>query len=239
MGRKIDKIFLVVDGPGRRSMSVQFSPPSLLRSSEHEELSKIVLSGTVLDLGGDRRSDYQAVFGGKYILTTVNYDQKTRPDIVHDLETPLSIVSSSFDNVLLINVLEHIFHYRELLAESFRVLKLGGQIVVVVPFLFPVHPSPSDYHRFTAEALRKELGDLRFENIEIISLGGGVFSACYLSIDRLLPRVIQWMSYYSLRYFVQLLDVLMIVSARAFKKKYNPAHYALGYCVTAQKLAHE
>src|SRR3989344_6165360 len=108
---------------------------TLLRNAEHDALKRVTLSGTVLDLGGDRRSDYQSVFNGTYTLTTLNADKNAEPDIVHDLETPLPIEKSSFDNVLLINILEHIFNYRELLAESARVLKHGGQSVIVVPFL--------------------------------------------------------------------------------------------------------
>jgi len=208
---------------------------TLLRNAEHDALKRVTLSGTVLDLGGDRRSDYQSVFNGTYTLTTLNADKNAEPDIVHDLETPLPIEKSSFDNVLLINILEHIFNYRELLAESARVLKHGGQSVIVVPFLFPAHPSPSDYRRFTGEALRAELEVLGFENIKITPLGGGVFSACYLLIDRLMPWLLRFLSYYSVRYLAVLLDGVLVRVARMLKKKYVPSDYALGYCVTAKK----
>lgn len=216
-------------------MTKRHGTSSLLRAAEHQALSRVILSGTVLDLGGDKRSEYRSLFKGDYTVTTLNLDDATAPDIKHDLETPLSIASASFDNVLLINVFEHIFNYQQLLAESARVLKPGGKLVMVVPFLFPAHPSPSDYRRFTAEALQGEFECLKFEDIEIIPLGTGVFSACYLFVDRLLPRTVQLVSHYSLRYVVKALDTIAIASANLMKRKYDPAHYALGYCVTARK----
>ena len=211
------------------------STPSLLRDAEHEELRQLTLSGAVLDLGGDRRSDYQTLFKGTYTFTTLNADPRATPDIVHDLEIPLPIDSATFDAVLLINVLEHIFHYQELLAESVRVLKPGGLLIVVVPLLFPVHPSPHDFYRFTEETLTKESEHLDLRNVQIMPLGGGVFSVCYLLIDRLLPRPLRFISYYTLRYAVRPLDSMLTSIARALRKKYEPSDYALGYCVTMQK----
>lgn len=127
--------------------------PSLLRVEEHNALAGITLSGRVLDLGGDKHSEYLRFFNGTFETTTLNLSEAVQPDIVHDLEQPLPIADGLYDHVLLINVLEHIFDYRALLRETVRVVKLGGSVVVVVPFLFPVHPSPNDYHRFTSSAL--------------------------------------------------------------------------------------
>lgn len=208
---------------------------TLLRRAEHQALSHLTLHGKVLDFGGDSRSTYRRFFKGSAEFTLVNFSPESAPDIVHDLEHPLPMASATFDGVLLVNVLEHIYHYQQLLTESARVLKPGGQIVVVVPFLFPVHPSPHDYWRFTGEALAKILADAGFRDIKVEPLGGGVFSARYLSIDRLMPRIIRFTGYYTCRYIALALDVIFTATARALGKKYHPADYALGYCVTARK----
>lgn len=208
---------------------------TLLRRAEHEALTHITLEGKALDLGGDSRSTYRQFLKGSPAFTILNFSPESAPDIVHDLEQPLPVDSSSYDGVLLINVLEHIFNYQQLLAESARVLKPGGKIVVVVPFSFPVHPSPRDYWRFTGEALKKLLVDLGFQNIAITSLGSGVFSARYVALDRLMPSPIRFVSYYTCRYIVRALDMLFTSTARALGKKYDPADYALGYGVTATK----
>jgi len=212
------------------------SIPSLLRLEEHRALSEITLSGMVLDLGGDKNSEYLRFFSGRFDTTTLNFSEKARPDILHDLETPLPIANNEYDHVLLINVLEHIFEYRSLLQEVTRVVKSGGNIIIVVPFLFPVHPSPDDFHRFTASTLKKELSKGGFDDISVKSLGGGVFASRYVLLDRLLPKAIRVLNFYTLRYCVTILDILIEFFARRFHKKYNKADYALGFCATARKI---
>lgn len=209
--------------------------PSLLRVAEHEALSRIELKGKVLDLGGDNRSVYLSLFKGEFTCTTVNLDRAAQPDVFHDLEKPLPLESHSYDAVLLINVLEHIYNYKELLSEAARVLKPGGKAVIVVPFLFPEHPSPKDFHRFTRETLKRLCEAAGLHDVHIQTLGRGVFSAQHLLIDRLLPKPLRFVNYYVVRFFVLLGDHLFAKTARVLSKGYNPAHYALGYCVVAKK----
>ena len=130
---------------------------TLLRLAEHKALSRVQLSGRVLDLGGDTHAEYRAYLKGQHAITSVNMDPATSPDITHDLETPLPITSGAYDHVLLINVLEHVYEYRQLLAEAYRVVRPGGTVTVVVPFLFPIHPDPHDFWRFSGETLRTRL----------------------------------------------------------------------------------
>jgi SAM-dependent methyltransferase len=209
--------------------------PSLLRLEEHRALSQMVLSGRVLDLGGDKKSNYLQFFQGRFETTTLNMSEDARPDIMHDLEKLLPIEDASYDHTLLINVLEHIFNYRALLGEAKRVTRSGGSVVIVVPFLFPVHPSPEDYHRFTASALQKECEALGLQVASIETLGRGVFSARYVLLDRLLPKPLRLLSFYTLRYITYGADALFASLAKALGKKYDPREYALGYCLVAHK----
>jgi len=208
---------------------------TLLRRAEHEALSRISLDGEVLDLGGDKRSTYRKFLKGDANYTIVNLDPESSPDIAHDLEQSLPVAAQSFDAVLLINVLEHIFNYQQLLEESRRVLKPGGKIVIVVPFMFPVHPSPHDYWRFTSEALARVLADIGFQDITSTPLGSGVFAARYVALDRLMPGAIRLIGCYTFRYIALALDALFTATARALGKKYDPADYALGYMIVAKR----
>ena len=162
-------------------------------------------------------------------MKTTNLDGATKPDIVLDLEKPLLVPDVSYDGVLLINVLEHIFEYRQLLTESARVMKPGGTIVIVVPFLFPYHPSPSDFHRYTAAALERALSASGFSDIAITPLGSGVGAAQFVMMERLLPV------FSFLGPLATLFDYIFTGLARFLGKKYKPADYALGYVVTARK----
>lgn len=209
--------------------------PTLLRLAEHQALDGLILDGSILDLGGDTRSDYRALIKGAHTFTTVNLDDKTKPDISHDLEQPLPVADASYDHVLLINVLEHIFNYRQLLAEAVRVVKPGGTVVIVVPFLFPIHPSPNDYWRFTAETLRKECALVGLTVEKLTPLGSGVFAARYLLLDRLMPALLRACTFWFDRHVITARDALFTRLARALGKKYDPSDYALGYAVVARK----
>jgi ubiquinone/menaquinone biosynthesis C-methylase UbiE len=165
----------------------------------------------------------------------VNLDDKTKPDIFHDLEEPLPVASASYDHVLLINVLEHVFNYRQLLAEAARAVKPGGTVVIIVPFLFPIHPSPSDYWRFTAETLRKECALAGLTIDTLAPLGGGVFSARYLLLDRLMPGLVRACVFWYDQHVIRAGDAIFTRFARLLGKKYDPADYALGYAVIAHR----
>jgi len=207
---------------------------TILRKTEHAALASIVLTGKVLDLGGDKRSKYISCIKGNFSVTTANMDAKTSPDILCDLEKPLSVADASYDAVLLINVLEHIFEYRQLLNESARVLKNAGTAVIIVPFLFPVHGSPNDFHRYTASGLERALFASGFLSVSIMPLGTGVCAARWSLIERLLPFPLSFLSYIA-RPLSIVGDFVLKRLAQLFNKKYNSSNYALGYMATAKK----
>ncbi|HVW71533.1 MAG TPA: methyltransferase domain-containing protein, partial [Candidatus Paceibacterota bacterium] len=157
-----------------------------------------------------------------------------KPDQLADLEQPLALPDSSFDSVLLMNLLEHIFEYRALLGECARVVKPGGRIVIVVPYLFPYHASPDDFHRYSASALRRALTAAGYTAVNTVALGTGVFAARWLFIERLLPRPLAFLSAIMVP-CAHGADWLFSAVARAAGKKYDPADYALGFLVTATK----
>lgn len=207
---------------------------SLLRKVECDALSELILSGAVVDLGGEKRSDYRQICKGDFSLTTVNLLTDAEPDIVADLERPLPLADRTYDAALLLNVLEHIFEYRQLLLETRRILKPGGMAVVVVPFMFPYHASPHDYHRFTGEALRRELVNAGFIDLNIRALGSGVFAVRYNSLERLMPSYLQRLIAPFIYRCVTVVDSVFTRVARMLHKKYHPSDYALGFFVTAR-----
>ena len=208
--------------------------PTLLRDAEHKALKTLELSGSILDLGGDTRSEYRKLIQGEHTYTTVNLDEIASPDVLHDLEQPLPLPDASYDHVLLINVLEHVFEYRQLLREAARVVRPGGSVVIVVPFLFPVHPSPSDFWRFTLQALERECvqADLVVEKAR--SLGSGVFASRYVLLDRLMPGFMRALGAIVLLPVIHMLDAAFSLTAHVLGKKYASSDYALGYFLVAR-----
>src|SRR3989344_2299037 len=61
--------------------------------------------------------------------------------------------------------IEHFDDPGKAVSEMKRVLKKGGQLFLSTNFVFPYHPSPQDYYRWSKDGLRELLKD--FEELEI------------------------------------------------------------------------
>lgn len=86
-------------------------------------------------------------------------------DVVAQAGT-LPFPDATFDAVCSEQVLEHVPKPWEMARELLRVTKPGGYIYTAVPFMFPLHPSPKDYSRWTLDGLRS-----LFEGTEEIEAG--------------------------------------------------------------------
>lgn len=152
---------------------------TLFRKLEYQELSKINIDGLILDLGGTKNADYHKLINGNNEFKVVNIDEKYGYDFKFNLEDRFELENESFDAVLCLNVLEHIFNYQNVVSESYRILKKDGLLFGAVPFLFNIHPCPNDYFRYTKQALNKIFTNAGFKDIQIIELGSGLFSVLY------------------------------------------------------------
>jgi SAM-dependent methyltransferase len=152
---------------------------SLLRREEYKVLSELTIDGKILDIGGSKKSGYHELIKGNHTYTVSNINESYGVDELFDAQERWPFDSNYFDGVLFINVLEHIYDYRAALGEAARVLKDGGRMVAVVPFMFNIHGSPNDFYRYTESALRNMLAEAGFSSCEIRPLGTGAFSVIY------------------------------------------------------------
>lgn len=150
---------------------------SSLRLSQHEAARGRSLHGDVLDIGGDPKSGYHALFVGERKITFSNISASYNPDLIFDAQEKWPVEAGSYDAILMFNLLEHVFQYQAVLNNAFDALRPGGRVIGSVPFLFNVHGSPHDYFRYTGEALSKMFDAAGFEVVVIEELGTGVFSA--------------------------------------------------------------
>jgi SAM-dependent methyltransferase len=104
----------------------------------------------------------------------------TRPQLFADAAA-LPFVPSSFDTVLLLEVLEHVADAQQVLAEISRVLKPGGTLLISMPFLYPLHDAPHDYRRYTAPGLNKMLLRAGLQPGDILRRNAGFKTAALLS----------------------------------------------------------
>jgi len=106
-----------------------------------------------LDVGSGH-GDFQDVFSGRksIALDIVPYPEV---DIACDLTLVSPFKAASFNVIVMMNVLEHVYEAEQLLTRLAGMLKPDGEIWLAVPFLLKVHQAPHDFARYTPFALRK------------------------------------------------------------------------------------
>ena len=120
---------------------------SAAKSQEAEFAADFADDSLVLNIGGGSR-DY-----GPHVL---NLDIEAMPGIdVIGVAERLPFADGSCDGVILQAVLEHVVDENDTLAESYRVLRPGGRLLVEIPFIQGDHPAPGDYRRYTEQGLRQ------------------------------------------------------------------------------------
>jgi SAM-dependent methyltransferase len=113
--------------------------------------------GSYLVPGQERLADLRPLFPGREF---VGIDNRPGPgvDVVADVEN-LPHLDQSVGTVLAISTFEHVPCFWKGFAEVARVLRPGGAFLIASPFHFHIHDYPSDFWRFTPEALRHLLDD--------------------------------------------------------------------------------
>jgi len=101
------------------------------------------------------------------MVTNIDILPYEEVDIVADA-CALPIESGCVDAIVSETALEHIPNSDTALKECSRVLRSGGRIFIVVPFMQPMHAAPMDFKRWTVRGLSE---DLDLVGIEVISSG--------------------------------------------------------------------
>ena len=156
---------------------------SVLRSLVYERMTRCGLVGRVLDFGGGALAQYCNEVGRWAAprqcieYQSANIDPAIQPTYLLEAGHRLPPDTGSFDAVMSLSTLEHIYELDEALAELSRVLKRGGRLIVAVPFMFRVHGHPDDYRRGTPSFWRQKLGEAGFDNVVVEALAWGPFSS--------------------------------------------------------------
>ncbi len=188
-----------------------------------------MLEGSILDIGGSTRSGYHELIKGEHIITTANIDPQSGCDLIFDIENKFPIGDNTYDHVISLNVLEHIYNFQNAFKESLRVLKPGGTLVCSTPFMFHVHESPDDYFRYTKSALEKILTESGFAEVKIEEIGFGLFSLIFQTIELGIPFI-------PLKYILKRVSIFFDKALLSFVKYQGlRRRIPLGYFIIAKK----
>lgn len=200
-----------------------------------EGLIQRCASGDLLDLGCGHVPYFEMYKDLVNNVVCVDWEnsphKNTLLDYTMDLNCPLSFEDESFDTILLIDVLEHIYKPAQLLSEVRRILRRGGNCIIGVPFFYWLHERPFDFHRYTEFALLRMCESAGLEVTDLTPYGGApeilmdIIGKCMASSKlHLATRV-----YTSACCAIQKLRALEALSQR------TAALFPLGYVLAAQR----
>jgi SAM-dependent methyltransferase len=115
------------------------------------------LPGPVLEIGSYQVAGQEAAIDLRSLFPNQEYvgvDFRPGPgvDCVASVEA-LPQATRSVGTVIAVSTFEHVRHFWKGFEEVYRVLRPDGVLVVACPFYFHQHGYPSDYWRFTPQAL--------------------------------------------------------------------------------------
>jgi SAM-dependent methyltransferase len=119
-------------------------------------------AGRVLDVGAKASPYTQVIPATQYLRLDI--DPTSEPDICCDIHH-LDWEAQSFDTVVAVEVLEHLYDPQLAIDRVWHVLKPGGICIASTRFLYRYHPDPHDYYRFTWDSLEHLFR--KFEHVEV------------------------------------------------------------------------
>ena len=215
-------------------MKNTFKKKSLNRILQEVYSMEKTVAGSIIEFGAEAGSskNFTNFVKLKDVKKIIYCDKfpKNKETIEEDLENRLSFESDSIDNIIIFNVLEHVFDTKNAFLEINRCLKSNtGTIIGSTPFMHRVHGAPYDYSRYTKQYLEKILEESNFKNIKVENLGFGAFTAAYAIIFDYL-KLIPF-----LNNIVLTICLIIDKSISLIVKTKTKNIYPIAVCFTAQK----
>ncbi len=213
-------------------------PVQSLIESEVRRASETVREGQiVLDAGAGEARHRRYFTKGRYLALDTGYGDAawnySGLDIRGDLEN-IPLRDASVDCILCMVVLEHTRKPDRVLLEFGRVLKPGGALLMVVPFLWEEHQSPHDYFRFTRYGVQFLFESAPFQ-VDDLSPMGGFFQVCArrsVAFLTFLQGGWRWIPFVLLAPFFGLIFPVLLYFMDGLDRTQN---YSLGFRIRARR----
>ena len=155
-------------------------------------LEKVNVNTVLVDIGcGTKPYQY-------YVDKSVNYigvdldSANENVDVISSADR-INLESNIADYVVSFQVLEHLAEPFLMLKESYRLLKIGGEICLTFPMSEHLHEEPYDFFRYTEHGASYLLMKAGFDEIDIIRQG-----TTYANIGRRLAQLMSGKRIYNL-----------------------------------------
>jgi hypothetical protein len=210
-----------------------FSNNTLLRDFQIQEFQKLKLVKKCIEFGANENIKKNFLKENKKIRNCYYSNLKSQSKVIIkiDLEknNNLKKYNKKFNNVVILNVLEHLKKINVPLQNIKKLLHKNGKLIGSTPFLYRVHGAPNDYFRFTEACIINNLKNNDFKKIKVIPLGLGPFLASFSLLRGYLKYIP--ILYQLLLLLALLLDLFIIKFLRINTIKLFP----IGYFFTAIK----
>jgi SAM-dependent methyltransferase len=174
-----------------------------------EKLKKLIRSvftnksDRVLDIGCGNDPYYHKLIKGKLVCFDIK--QYNKVHVIGNADF-LPFRKDSFDDVIFVNSLYYCSNPFKVIENVSRVLKDKGTLLIITPFIYPIHDAPFDKYRFTEYGIRELLKE--DFNIKEIKAVGGIFNLPAVFFHSLIKGV-PLMTPKSIRKLVALLSIIL------------------------------
>ena len=159
-----------------RALRRKFPGASVIRSLEYERLETVAIHGRVLDVGGGRKAPTKQFLSNAVEVDSVNIDPGIDPVYLVDPDEPFPIEDETYDTVVCLNTIEHVYDAKFVIREIHRVLKPDGTAYITVPFIFRIHARPDDFFRGTPSWWKETMQRTGFARTEVQPLIWGRYT---------------------------------------------------------------
>jgi predicted SAM-dependent methyltransferase len=162
-----------------------FQPERILLRQQVKKYSKYI-TGKTLDIGSGEGGRYKGLFPCiEYI--TMDVENGDGIDIIGRAEV-IPLPDNSVDSIVCTQVLEHLDMPFESVSEMYRVLRVGGHILLTAPQINELHEEPNDFFRYTRFGLASMFEKVGFKTVEYEQRGGFFTTIAQIIIRYLIDK---------------------------------------------------